>query len=267
MLHDFVTHFRDAAPAIAMLVVMEGLLSVDNILAIASLASELPENERKTALRLGMVGAYVYRAVALLFASFIVQSHAMLILGAAYLIHLMAEHFSGLKMEDDTESKPASPRTFWGTVIAIQFLDLSLSLDNVIVAVGVAPGQLWIVYTGVFLGLLTLWLMASMSLRLVQAYPILQHAAFLLIGFVGFALLVESTTHAHMGKLEKFLGSFIIIALCMWYGRSMSLRKICRPMFHVLKVPLTIYARIISGIIQVAAWPFRRVAALMRQPQ
>lgn len=255
-------HFREATPAIAMLVVMEGLLSVDNILAIASLASELPEDERKKALRLGMVGAYVFRAVALLFASFIVQSHTMLILGAAYLIHLMAEHFSGMRMDGDTETKPAAPRTFWSAVIAIQFLDLSLSLDNVIVAVGVAPGQLWIVYTGVFLGLLTLWLLASVSLRLVQAYPILQHAAFLLIGFVGFSLLIETITHAHMEKLHKFLGSVIIIALCLWYARSVKLQKICHPVFHVLRVPMRIYARIISVILLIVAWPFKRMVAL-----
>ncbi len=266
MLQEILIHLRDAAPAILMLVIMEGLLSVDNVLAIASLASELPERERKTALRLGMAGAYVYRAVALLFASYIVQSHTMLILGAAYLIHLMADHFSGLKMEGDADTKPSTPRTFWSAVIAIQFLDLSLSLDNVIVAVGVAPGQLWIVYTGVFLGLLTLWLMATVSLRLVQDYPVLQHAAFLLIGFVGIALLIESITHAHLEKLHKFLGSVIIITLCLWYGRSKVLQKICRPVFHVLRVPLRIYAEIINRILLVLAWPFKRMVSLFRKP-
>ncbi len=265
MLQELLIHLREAAPAILLLVVMEGLLSVDNILAIASLASELPERERKTALRLGMAGAYVYRALALLFATYIVQSHTMLILGAAYLIHLMAEHFSGLKMEGDTETKPATPRTFWGAVIAIQFLDLSLSLDNVIVAVGVAPGQLWIVYTGVFLGLLTLWLVATVSLRLVQKYPVLQHAAFLLIGFVGMALLVESITHVHLEKLHKFLGSVIIIALCLWYERSEALQKRCRPVFHILRMPMKFYARIISSILLIVGWPFKRLASLFRK--
>lgn len=267
MLQEFLIHFREAAPAILMLVVMEGLLSVDNILAIASLASELPERERKTALRLGLAGAYVYRAVALLFASYIVQSHTMLILGAAYLIHLMAEHFSGLKMEGDAPSGPTTPRTFWSAVIAIQFLDLSLSLDNVIVAVGVAPGQLWIVYTGVFLGLLTLWLVATVSLKLVQKYPILQHAAFLLIGFVGIALLIESITHSHLEKLHKFFGSVVIIALCLWYERSEALQKMCRPAFHVLRVPMKVYARIIHNILLIVAWPFKCGAALFRQPR
>lgn len=267
MLQEFLIHFREAAPAILMLVVMEGLLSVDNILAIASLASELPERERKTALRLGLAGAYVYRGIALLFASYIVQSHTMLILGAAYLIHLMAEHFSGLKMEGDTETKPAAPRTFWSAVIAIQFLDLSLSLDNVIVAVGVAPGQLWIVYTGVFLGLLTLWLVATVSLKVVQTYPILQHAAFLLIGFVGIALLIESVTHTHLEKLHKFFGSVVIIALCLWYERSNALQKMCRPLFHVVRAPMKFYAFIIHRIFQVIAWPFKRLALLIRKPR
>ncbi|MEI6534249.1 MAG: hypothetical protein WCN98_02825 [Verrucomicrobiaceae bacterium] len=266
MTTDFLIQLRDAAPAIAMLVVMEGLLSVDNILAIASLASELPEGERKTALRLGLAGAYVFRGLALLFATFIMQSHTMLILGSAYLIHLMAEHFSVLKLDDDAASAPASPRAFWDTVIAIQFLDLSLSLDNVIVAVGVAPGQLWIVYTGVFLGLITIWLAATVSLKLVQKYPVLQHAAFLLIGFVGVALFIESITHTHLAKLHKFAGSIAIIVLCLWYERSKALQKKCQPVFRVLRAPLRIYAKTIHGIFLVVAWPFRRMASLMRKP-
>ena len=59
MISDLLPHLREAAPIIGALIIIEGLLSVDNILAIAALASELPEKQRKVALRMGLAGAYL----------------------------------------------------------------------------------------------------------------------------------------------------------------------------------------------------------------
>lgn len=261
---DFVTHLRDAAPQLVLLVFMEGLLSVDNMLAIASLASDLPGKQKRAALRLGLLGAYVFRALALIFATVVVRSQVMMVLGAAYLVHLAAFYFVGLGAVADGKrrSRAAARRTFWETVVAIQFLDLSLSLDNVVVAVGVAPGQPWIVYTGVALGLVTLWLFATLSLRLIEDYPVLKHAAFLLVGFIGVLLLIECVTGLRVGKLEKFLGSCVIIALCLWYERSPWLRKCCQPVFAAVLVPLRRYERLWRAVSVAALRIFRRVRAL-----
>lgn len=255
-------HLRDAAPLLAMLVVMEGLLSVDNILAIASLASELPESQRRSALKFGLLGAYVFRALALLFATFIVQSHVMMLLGAAYLLHLAASHFNDLAAatDDEPSTVPSPPRTYWETVAAILFLDLSLSLDNVVVAVGVAPDQLWVIYTGVGLGLFTLWLFAGLSLRLLEKYPVLKHAAFLLIGYIGVLLLVETATHVMVGKMIKFAGSTVIIALCLWHERSAALQKWGRRLFAAVIVPLRLYEKILQALLQ----PLKRMGSVLR---
>lgn len=266
MLADLLPILRDAAPAIALLIVLEGLLSVDNMLAIASLASTLPEDRRKLALRLGLIGAYFFRALALVFAAFIADNRVMLVLGALYLLHLAAQHFSeATHTAGDAGTGPPRPvRTFWGTVVAIQFLDLSLSLDNVVVAVGVAPGQLWIIYTGVFLGLLTLWLFASVSLRLVAAYPVLSHAAFLLIAFVGILLLLEAGWKWHIPRWVKFAGSTGIVAVSLFYARSQPLQKLAAPVFRVLLIPVRGYAAVTSALLGMLLWPFRKLAALWK---
>jgi tellurite resistance protein TerC len=247
-LADLLQQLRDAAPAIALLVLTEGLLSVDNILSVAALASRLPETERRKALQLGLLGAYVFRALALLLAAWIVRSHVMLLLGAVYLIHLATVHFG--EHDAETNTSPRAQRNFWRTVIAIQFLDLSLSLDNVVVAIGIAPDQMWIIYAGVFLGLLTLWLFASASLRLIERHPILKHAAFLLVGLVGLTLLLEVTWHVNVTRWEKFAGSAIVIAACLAYARFEKVRKICRPVFAILVKPLRLYNRSIDAVLR-----------------
>src|SRR5438045_492793 len=83
-----------AIPIIISLIIIEGLLSVDNALAIAAMASHLPGKQKMQALRWGIVGAYVFRGVALAFVTYIIANPWLKIVGAAYLIHLMASFFA-----------------------------------------------------------------------------------------------------------------------------------------------------------------------------
>src|SRR6478735_985549 len=118
MIAELLPQLREAAPVIISLIIIEGLLSVDNMLAIATLASQLPGHQKKQALRTGLLGAYVFRGVALFFVGFIMANEWIKFAGAFYLIHLMAEHFSEFAAEsdDDSEAKQHKPRTFWSAV-------------------------------------------------------------------------------------------------------------------------------------------------------
>ena len=266
MIAEILPQLREAAPIIISLIIIEGLLSVDNMLAIATLASQLPEKQKKLALRTGLAGAYVFRGVALFFVGFIMDNEWIKFLGAFYLIHLMAEHFSDYAAANDEnpETQPHKPRTFWATVIAIQLMDLSLSVDNVVAAVAMSP-KIWVVVVGVCLGLLTLWMFASLSLKMVEKFPILQHTAFLLIGYVGLILLTEMTaeilfhTKLHIGPGSKFVGIAIIMILSIWYSRSPELHQVCRPLIRLAQVPMVLYAKVSSTLISGIAWPIKKM--------
>ena len=68
---DLWTTVKDGIPVVLALVVIEGLLSVDNALAIAAMAKHLDEKKRTLAMNIGYIGAYGFRVVALLVASVI----------------------------------------------------------------------------------------------------------------------------------------------------------------------------------------------------
>lgn len=268
MFAEIIPYLREAAPVIISLIIIEGLLSVDNILAIATLAAQLPEKQKKVALRMGLAGAYLFRGVALFFAGFIMKNLWVKFLGAFYLIHLMAEHFSNHAAEhdDDPGTNPTKARGFWPTVFAIQLMDLSLSVDNVVTAVAMSP-DIRVVCVGVCLGLLTLWMFASLSLKLVEKYPILQHTAFLLIGYVGLILLVEMTAealfhvHLHITPGQKFIGISIIMALSVWYSRSEALARAVKPLIRIGTLPMIAYAKVSGSLIGTILWPFKAVLA------
>ena len=273
MYAEIIPYLKEAAPVIISLIIIEGLLSVDNILAIATLAAQLPDKQKKIALRMGLAGAYIFRGVALFFVGFIMANMWIKFLGAFYLIHLMAEHFSNYAAthDDDPETNPTKPRGFWPTVFAIQLMDLSLSVDNVVTAVAMSP-DIRVVVTGVCLGLLTLWMFASLSLKLVEKYPILQHTAFLLIGYVGMILLAEMTaeyafhTRLHITPGQKFIGIAIIMGLSVWYSRSTAFEKLSAPFIKIANLPMIGYAKVSCTLIGMILWPFKKIGGAFIKP-
>lgn len=205
-----------AVPVIISLIILEGLLSVDNALAIAAMASGLPENQKVKALRYGIVGAYAMRGLCLLFAAWIAGNPWIKAAGAGYLVYLMISQIWGKGSE--CEVTQSVQRGFWMTVAGIELLDLSLSLDNVVAAVAL-DRRLWVICAGVFIGIAILRFLAGFCIALIERHPVLKTTAFLLVGFVGVLLLAELALPFHISPAIKFGGIFAITGASLIYER------------------------------------------------
>ena len=249
----------EGLPVIFSLVVIEGLLSVDNALAIASMVSELPAKQRRLALRLGILGAYGFRALALVFAGWIIHNPWVKSLGAAYLIYLMCAH---LTREDQAKVivEPGKKAGLWMTVFSIELMDLSLSVDNVVAAVALSS-KLWLVCTGVFIGILALRLLAGACMGLMEKYPVLASTAFLLVGYVGGLLLFEMASGHEVGSLGKFVGIIAIVLVTILYERSPRLQRLLAPPIRAARIPM----RLISRAVEAVFWPLRALFSLVRR--
>ena len=258
-----------ALPIILSLILIEGLLSIDNSLAIAAMASHLPGRQKLLALRLGLIGAYFFRGVALAFAQFIIENPWLKLIGAAYLIHLMAAHFAKdehpvIKADVPEIAAQRLGRGFWSTVFAIELMDFSLSVDNVVAAVAMSP-KLWIVCTGVFIGILTMRFVAGYCIQLIEKFPILGDTAFLLIGFVGGILVVELTAHVHISAAEKFFGICGILALSLLYSKSAGLQRALALPLKIARWPLVAYAAVSNRIFGLLTLPVHLVLMLFKK--
>src|SRR3954452_1196144 len=78
---------------IGTLVILEGLLSADNALVLAVMVKHLPEKQRKKALFYGLLGAYVFRFIAIGVGVFLIKLWWIKVLGAAYLAWLAIKYF------------------------------------------------------------------------------------------------------------------------------------------------------------------------------
>jgi len=269
-----------ALPVIGMLILIEGLLSVDNALAIAAMASHLPGRQKYLALKFGIIGAYLFRGLALWAAACIIGNPWLKICGAAYLLYLMCEHFTGAG-DEDNDGKPdsANQRGFIATIFAIEIMDLSLSVDNVVAAVAIVgsdPAKMWMVYTGVFIGILALRFVAGACIKLIEKFPVLTHTAFLLIGYVGLILVYEMLRDPQSGlqvfysgpevidHWQKFYGITIIVTLSILYSKSNAMQMALSPLFKLFYGPMKIIAIIMGLILKIILLPFKLVISLFK---
>jgi YkoY family integral membrane protein len=173
---------------IALLVLLEALLSADNALVLAIIVRHLPKEQQRKALFYGLAGAFVLRICAIFLAAIMLNFWWLQALGALYLVFLPLKHFI-----KHTSSNPHVARkgsSFWMTVLTAELTDIVFAVDSVLVAVAVVdvvrhPDKFWVVYAGAIIGVILLRFAAGYCLRLLEKYPILDHIAYLLVGWAG----------------------------------------------------------------------------------
>jgi len=180
---------------IALLVALEGLLSVDNAMVLAILVLGLPKPRQRQALRYGIVGAFAFRGIATLLAVYLIRLAWVKLIGGAYLLYLVYEHFGPGGGTDGRRKAPAAQpwlglSAFWATVVKVELTDIVFAIDSILVGVAMSP-KTWVVVSGGFLGIVMMRLVIGQLLVIVERYPALVDGAFIIIAWVGFKLLVE----------------------------------------------------------------------------
>ena len=188
------------------LIVIESLLSVDNAAVLATMVLDLPKEQRNKALRYGIIGAYVFRGICLLLASWLVKVWWLKPLGGLYLIYLAFSYFKNKSAEKGEEEAIKKDESwlykstvgligpFWATVALVELMDLAFSIDNVFAAVAFTD-HVFLIYTGVFIGILAMRFVAQAFVKLMEKFTFLEAIAFIVIGVLGIKLTSSLFTH------------------------------------------------------------------------
>jgi YkoY family integral membrane protein len=176
------------------LILIESLLSVDNAAVLATMVRDLPKTQRKKALRIGIILAYIFRGSCLLFASILMKISWLKLLGGGYLLYIFINFFyKKLKKELAIEEPKTTGRKvrflspFMSTVLMVEIMDLTFSIDNVFAAVAFTD-NIVLVCIGVFIGIIAMRIVAGYFVRLMEMFPFLDTLAFVIIGMLGIKL-------------------------------------------------------------------------------
>ncbi len=164
---------------IALLVLLEGVLSLDNALVLGLLAKRLPQQQQRPALTYGLAGAFLFRLLAIGAAAWLLRWRIVKLLGGGYLLWVAVKHFfferheqaksqivvgaertpmlvhesdgselTVRQIEEELQQRIAIPTpragraAFWNTVVAIELTDIAFAVDSIVAAialVGSAP--------------------------------------------------------------------------------------------------------------------------------
>ena len=216
-LSDFVT--------IGLLVVLEGLLSADNALVLALMILGLQRRDQKKALRYGLVGAFSFRIVATLLATYLIRIEWVKVLGGLYLLYLSYQHFfRGGNAEQRTKPVPAQPwlglSPLWATVVKVELVNIAFSVDSILVAVAMSK-KTWVVLAGGLIGIVAIRVVIGTLLSIVRKYPAIVDGAFIIIAWVGVKLLIEylrAAGYVHFEINKWFSFSIIILIFLVSYA-------------------------------------------------
>lgn len=214
------------------LFIIEVLLSVDNALVNATLAETLPDNLRTKAIRIGIILGALFRVVALLLASFIIQNIWLKILGGAYLVYLATTHLG--KATTDEGKTIKAKTTYVGVITQIALADLVFSIDNVISAVSFSD-NIYIVMLGVSIGIVSMLFITPILSKFIEKYKGMPQAAYAIVGLIGVALIVETLTHIHIPEVQKFGVVLFISIFTVWYEHSAMIRRLFTPVLKTLQ--------------------------------
>ncbi len=239
------------------LIFLEGILSIDNAAVLGAMVSVLPRSipvpyppqlkffqpftdkylgmQQMAALKVGLLGAYLGRALMLVLATWVIANPFLKILGAAYLIKLAFEHLSKPDQPGEAEymaERSAAKSSFWMVVLNVELADLAFSLDNVVAAVALSD-KLWVVLLGVALGIVTMRFAAGIFTWMIRREPILATAAYIVVLNIGVELLLAEFYHIHFAAWQKFVISAATIGLCVVYARVQFLHFLA-PVFRWL---------------------------------
>lgn len=195
---------------LATLVVLEGLLSADNALVLAVMVRHLPKAQQKRALRYGLLGAFAFRLIAVVFASMLLQYWILKAIGGVYLLFMAVTHLAHGEDDPETERRSRFGKGFWGTVVGVEITDIAFSIDSILAAVATAesiprrygtiplfdiPGmnvtvdlKLLVIYVGGILGIIAMRFVAGYFLILLERFQGLARGAYYLVGWIGMKL-------------------------------------------------------------------------------
>ena len=200
--------FQDIG-TIGFLVVLEGLLSFDNALALAVLVRHLPENQQRKALTYGIFGAFGFRFLALSIVTYLLQAVWLKFVGGVYLLYVAVKMLVVEEAEEEGVLRPAM--SLWRTIVLVEFTDIAFSSDSILASVAVSS-KFYVVLTGGILGIIAMRFVSTLFIKLIKRFPGLETSGAFLVLIVGVKMLAEGV------GLDVAPEAWVFMGLTLLYG-------------------------------------------------
>ena len=172
----------------------------DNVVIMGSLASGLPDRQRRKVLMLGVGMALVFLITFALLATQLLKIAGLVFAGGLLLLWVAYNMFRELHpakvvVADDPETPevegPPASKSFFQAAVAITIADLSMSLDNVLLVASIARENPSLLFIGLTFSVLFMGFAANYVARLIQRYHWINYIGLVVILYVAVSMIIE----------------------------------------------------------------------------
>lgn len=198
---DFGAVFTAAGLAkLGQIIIGDLTMAGDNVVIMGSLASGLPERDRRKVLGFGVGMALLFLIVFALLASQLLKITGLVFAGGLLLLWVAFNMYRGLRpspqmiVDDPTtlaiEGPPAT-KTLFKAALAITIADLSMSIDNVLLVASIARDNPALLVVGLTFSVLVMGFAANFVARLIERYRWINYVGLALIIWVACSMIYE----------------------------------------------------------------------------
>ena len=160
------------------------LLSSDNIVMIALACRSLPESKRRLGLMLGTGAAILLRVLLTTVARFVLEIPILKLLGGLALVIIAIKLIRTAETPVDVSNELGEGGSnLWSAVATIVIADLVMSVDNILGLAAIARGSLLILIIGLVISVPLLMFGSLFVGSLLQKYPVLIRAGGAMLGW------------------------------------------------------------------------------------
>ncbi len=254
--------FWRAMPTIFSIILIEGLLSVDNSLIIATKARVLQDSRmRDRALFWGYILAMVFRLFALSVVFILLRYPIIQLVCGLYLVWVTCDHFA--RVHGVNNAAVIQP-SFTRVILDIAILDLVFGIDNIVTAVAISP-KMWVVVVGVIAGIATMAMASKVFMRVVDRLPVLASLAYLIVGYIGCQIGVEYFFHHKPGEITQFAIIIAILGSGIVYSKMTFLHSLGEPILGLAVKLMAGLAFILELPVTILKWLFGSLRSLLRR--
>ena len=214
---NFSSIFTGAGVAkLGQIIIGDLTMAGDNVVIMGSLASGLPDAQRKKVLMLGVGMALVFLisfallATQLLKITGLVFAGGLLLLWVAYYMFRELHPIAPVVADDPDTSAiegPPATKTFLRAAIQIMIADLSMSLDNVLLVASIARENPALLFIGLTFSVLFMGFAANYVARLIQKHHWINYIGLAVILYVAATMIYEGWVGGdHVMGLRNLLG-------------------------------------------------------------
>ena len=172
----------------------------DNVVIMGSLASGLPEKDRRKVLLFGVGLALIFLITFAVLATQLLKITGLVFAGGLLLLWVAYNMWGEVRprrpvIHDDPETAeiegPPATKTLLRAAIQITAADLSMSLDNVLLVASIARDNPALLFIGLTVSVLFMGLAANYVARLIQRYHWINYIGLAVILYVASSMIYE----------------------------------------------------------------------------